>query len=329
MTTRRRSRWPMLLRLLLTALLVGFVLSRVHPRQAWAALQQAGWAGLLPVVLLLPINLGIQWVRWHFLVRTGGIPLGARESLKVMLAGLPLGLVTPGRMGEMGRGALVAGSHDAVAVAGLTVLEKTFNILGGTGLALAAMVLTGYGTAWKWGLIAGLYAGAVLVALHPFQLARLADRLAPRLPGRLGERIALLAGRFVDGWRRAGRRAALMVLFLSILQVAVALLQLTLAYLPAAGTGEALKVAGAWAVVLGAKYFLPVTVADLGVREGLAVLVFADRGLPASPALAAALLIYVVNVLLPALPGALLLARRPIPPAPASPSGQGVESLPG
>jgi len=303
----------LLLRLLLTLTLAVLVLTRVEPAAIWEALHSAGPAAVLPVVGLLPVNLGLQWVRWHLLVRTGRLGMGPGRSLAVLLAGMPLGLVTPGRMGELGRGAMVAGPHDAVAVAGLTVLEKSFNILGGVGLALAAMVLSGYGSAWKWGLIAGAYAGAVYIALHPSRLAGLVDRLAPRLPGGAAARAARLAQRLVEGWRLAGRRAALTVLALSVLQLAVVLAQFTLCYLTASGTGEALKTAGAWAVVLGAKYFLPITVADLGVREGLAVLVFADRALPTAPALATALLIYVVNVLLPALAGSLVLARQRSP----------------
>ena len=62
--------------------------------------------------------------------------------------------------------------------------------------------------------------------------------------------------------------------------------------------------------MLGAKHFLPITVGDIGVREGLALAVFADRQLLTSPALVAALLIYAVNVLAPALLGTLVLARR-------------------
>ena len=122
-------------------------------------------------------------------------------------------------------------------------------------------------------------------------------------------RTAELAGRFAQGWRLAGRRVALAAIAVSILQVTTVVIQFTICYLAVGSFSALTKVFGAWAVVLGAKHFLPVTLGDVGVREGLAVAIFADRALPTEAALVAALMIYLLNVLIPAGAGALVLAR--------------------
>jgi len=312
----------LVVRLALTVLLIWFVVSRIEPRQAAEAIGSSLPWGLLWVLLLLPVNLGLQWSRWFVLLRAADLPVSARASAAMMFGGFSLGFLTPGRLGELGRGSLVRGEHDAIAIAGLTVVERSLSLVGGVGVAILAMIIGGYGNWWKWSLIVLIYSGALWLALHPPRMVDLLRRVSPLLPAGLRERVTTGARRFVQGWHLAGRRATLTALLLSVLQVVVVLLQLTGVY-HASGTGAPLlTVLGAWAVVMGAKYFLPVAVGDIGVRESLAVLVFTDRNLPTAAAVGAALIIYLCNVLLPALAGtaAVVLGGGRGKPAPQSPS---------
>ncbi|MFO7767962.1 MAG: lysylphosphatidylglycerol synthase domain-containing protein [bacterium] len=298
------------IRLLVTGLFLAYALTRVDLQHAAESVSRTAWWGTAGAALLMLLNMGLQVFRWHLVAHAGGLGLRLPRSAAMVAAGFPLGLLTPGRMGELGRGMAVEGGHDALSVAGLTALERGFGMLGGLGLAAAAMVLSGYGEPWKWTLIGVLYASALALALSPRRLARLLGLAARLVPGRPGEWVEEMGARLLAGWRMAGRRAAVQVLLLSVVQVSVVIVQLSLCYLAAASGEPPLKVAGAWAVVLGAKYLLPVTVGDLGVREGLAVAVFTDRAMDPAPALLAALTIYLLNVLLPAAAGALVLARR-------------------
>ncbi len=295
-------------RLALTAVLIVFVLTRIEPEQAAEAIGSSLPWGPLWVLALLPLNLGLQWLRWYVLIRAANLPIAPGAALEMMFCGFGLGFPTPGRLGELGRGSLHRGEHDAVAVAGLTVVERSLALVGGVGVAALAMVLSGYGNWWKWGLIIILYSGAAWLALHPPLVVDLLRRTSPLLPGRIRDRVTDRARRFVQGWHLAGRRATLSALTLSVMQVAVVLTQLTGAYLAIGVPGATLKVLGAWALVMGAKYFLPVAIGDIGVRESLAILVFTDRNLPPAAAVGAALVIYLANVLLPALIGAFIIS---------------------
>jgi uncharacterized protein (TIRG00374 family) len=310
MSPRTRSALSFIVRFLITALLIAFVISRVDLQQVASDFRRVAWWGPVAAGMLVLVNIGLQWFRWHYLIRIGGLGLRPATSLRMLMAGLPMGLLTPGRMGELGRGAAVAGDHDAVVVAGLTALERSFSTLGSLGIAIAAMIASGYGTGWKWVVIAALYGGLAYTFFHPYRLAQWTTALLPVTPGALATRLRKLTARFLGGWELAGRKAALGVFTISVLQTATAIVQITICYMAAVGGASLLKVTGTWAVVLGAKHFLPVTVGDLGVREGLAVAIFANRNLPTSAALVAALLIYVINILSPSLIGALVLARR-------------------
>ena len=148
---RRRRRWAgFLLRLFFTLALLAFALTRIDLVDLAGDLGRSAWWGPVGAGLLLLVNLGLQWARWHLLARTGGLPLTPPGTLRMLLAGLALGLVTPGRMGEIGRGAVVPGDHDALSVAGLTALERAIGMLGALGLALGAMIASGYGHPGKW-----------------------------------------------------------------------------------------------------------------------------------------------------------------------------------
>ncbi len=298
------------LRAAITLGLLWFILSQVELEQVVSEFRSSAWWGPAGAAALMLVNLTLQWVRWHLVVIASRLGLTGRQTLKMMLAGLPLGLATPGRMGELGRGAAVEGTHDSVSIAGLTVLERGFSFAGSLGIAIVAMIVSGYGTGFKWAPILALYFLYLLAMLHPYQMAAWGRSLAPRLPGALGRRADSLGERLLKGWELAGRRAAIAVLLVSVLQTTVALFQMTICYLAVAGSAPFLKVFGAWAVVLGTKHFLPVTVGDIGIREGLAIAVFSNREMATSPAVVAALLIYVINVLIPSLVGVVVLARR-------------------
>ncbi len=309
MNARMRSLLVTLLRGVVTLLLLLYVASRVDLAQTLTDFRRAAWWGPAGAGLLMLVNIGLQWLRWHLLVRAGDLELPPSRSLIVLLAGYPLGLITPGRIGELGRGAVVSGTHDSVSVAGLTLLDHVYGLVGAVGVAWAGMIISGYGTAWQLAVLFVFYVALVYVALHPNRLVRWLKTLAPYLPAFIRERTEESAGRFAQGWRLAGRRVALAAIGVSILQITTVVVQFTICYLAVGSFSSLIKVVGAWAVVLGAKHFLPVTVGDVGVREGLAVAIFAHRALSTEAALVAALMIYVLNVLIPAGAGALVLAR--------------------
>ena len=310
MNDRTRTLLTTVVRTLVTLLLLLYVVSRVNLDQALVALRSTSWWGPAGAGLLTIVNIGLQWMRWHLLVRAGNLGLSPARSLKVLLAGYPLGLVTPGRIGELGRGAAVSGEHDSVAVAGLTLLDHAFGLVGVTAVAFFGIIASGYGSTWKWVIFLVLYAALVYVAVHPARLVNWTKALAPGLPLSIRDRVRELASRFAQGWRLAGRRVAIAAIAVSTLQFAVVVFQFTICYAAAVSVPGFIKVAGAWAVVIGAKYVLPITIGDVGVRESLAVAVFADRGLPTPAALVAALTIYLLNVIIPSSVGAVILTRK-------------------
>ncbi len=310
MNSRMRSLLGTLARIVITILLLVYVVKRVDLAAAATAVQRMAWWGLAGTSLLLLVNMGLQWLRWHILVRAGKLGLAPFQSLRILLAGLPLGLITPGRIGELGRGAVVAGEHDSVSVAGLTLLEHAYGLVGALTIAGIGIVISGYATYLSFAILLIFYAFVIYLALHPSKLVDWTKKISPVLPGPLGARTSELSSRFAQGWRLTGRKVAFTAMTISVVQVLVVVAQFTVCYMATAAHPSIVQVAGAWSVVIGAKYFLPITIGDVGVREGLAVAVFTNLGFPAPEALIASLTIYLVNVIFPSSIGAVILLRR-------------------
>jgi ubiquinone/menaquinone biosynthesis C-methylase UbiE/uncharacterized membrane protein YbhN (UPF0104 family) len=86
--------------------------------------------GLLLTMSFTLINIGLRWVRWHFLTRRVGANLTARESLLTYLATLPA-ILTPFYIGELIRAVLLGKKYPNIRsdIVGIWFLERSSDLL--------------------------------------------------------------------------------------------------------------------------------------------------------------------------------------------------------
>ena len=244
---------------------------------------------------LLPAALLIQWWKWRVLLRTSAPEISDAAVLHSLLAGFGLGLVTPGRLGEIGRGLVLPGRRMAATRLALCdrLLSASVTLLSGA--LCAAAVIPGAG-GWLLGAAAG--AGGT-AGCGWFLIRRLRRRPGwPELP----RQVPLRAW----GANLAGALTFNLVFFLQF-----HLLLLAAGPLPPA-------VVWSVPVVFALKTLLPISFLDLGVRESAAVAVLGPAGVDAAAALNASLLLCAVNVVIPGLPGLAVLGRGRWSPVPAA-----------
>ncbi len=293
------------------ALAVG-ALALLGERVAWEAL----WAsargarpGLIALALaLMPLNVGLETYRWHRLVRRVAPDVRYGESLAAVLSGYPLGLITPARLGDYLGRALSLRHGRKADLALLTFAERTATLAVILAAGLIALVpFIGMQTGAMrnaWLAVGAVGAAGTLALLVPLARPRLARRvLGVLLPGRrLREPLAVLD--------RFGPGDAAVLLALSAVRYGVFAGQfvlLVLAFERAAPLGAV--VVGV-ALVFFAKAAIPgVTLGDLGVREGAAVFFLGTLGVGGAAAFDAALALFGINLLLPALVGLPLVLR--------------------
>lgn len=282
---------------------------------AWSAIADAamavhtGWASV--ALALLPLNVGLEVYRFHRLLRVSGAGTAPRfgETLAAVVGAYPLGLLTPGRLGDYAGRAIYLRDYPASATAALTFAERTATLACCLGFGAAALPLwlvrPGVDAGWLWILPVAVAAalGLGTIVLHPRLAARLVAVVLPFR--RLRRAIAALAS--------ISAREARTLLALSALRYLVFTSQFVLlirAFAPAASwdPGNWGSAAAGVALVFFAKSAVPgATLGDLGVREGAAVYFLAAFG--GAAAFNASLGVFAINLLLPALVGLPLVVR--------------------
>jgi uncharacterized membrane protein YbhN (UPF0104 family) len=316
MTPQRRS---FLFRAALTVLTVGAVgYYAWHGRQYF----QGGWAwdwkwAFIAVALAPTLILG-RALKWWILARPLDASVTYPQSLRSYLGCLPLGVVSPGRLGEYARCFyLPQTAFHGMAGAGRVFLDNWTDMVGVlVWAALGYVSLTG-----SDGFLPAFLSVSLLLPLRFWM--RVGRRMVGAFPRLWGARDALLRGiprpDQLPPWSYgAALGSSVTVWGLEWLQAAALLRFLGNA------PPNFIALGGLLALVALANS-VQVTLAGLGVREGLAAYLLSNAGIDFRAALVAAFCQTLLNQLLPALAGLGVkpFAVGPFGPRAAKPQGAG------
>lgn len=295
-----------LFKLLLSFAILSYLVSHLQPRQLLATLRTAQPGALTLACGLLPLNLGLQFLKWHYLLRSASrASITPRHSFHSLMAGFPLGLLTPGRWGELGRAFFLPQLNERKTMV-LAAFEKVFDLHVSLVFGVFALLFLVNKNFLPQELLAPLLAllllsAALLVfAFQPAVLKRLARPFEKRAPAK---RSAL---------RVLGRLSRKNLTVLWLLSCGFALvysMQFVLLLRGFVDVSFMTGFAGVSAAFL-AKSLLPISLGDLGVREGAAAFFFARMGVSPQAAFDASLLLFLINLLTPSLLGMVLVWKH-------------------
>jgi uncharacterized protein (TIRG00374 family) len=207
-------RWQFWVGVLISAGLLWLALRNLHLGAVWEALRTANYWWLIPGVGIYFVGVWARAWRWHYLLR----PLKAIPTAKmfpIVTIGYMGNNIYPARAGEVLR-AYVLRREEGVAVSaslativierifdGVVMLMFVFFNLGAlarltndSGLAGSIQAVALWGTL-AFSVALGLF---LLAAMFPHQSLNLYHRMAaPRLPGRVRERVSKLVVSFWSG----------------------------------------------------------------------------------------------------------------------------------
>gem|GEM_PF-891027 len=302
-TTRPRFRRAVLaLKILASLVLLVSIGLFLEPQRVWGLLGELQSDSLVAVVVLSLIGLGIQWRKWQTLLAFVRPQTKGSESLISLLVGFSLGMVSPGRIGEVGRGlGLVLSSDSRAACMGVATADRLCSAAVTIGLGMIAFLMLAP--------VAGILAAAIVCAIA---------LIAYRWGG--GRR--LMAGD-APSWLR-GTRAGLFVnealralvtlpraLWLRSLGLSLAFQLLLCFQFHLLATNWMSSSAELWLgipLIFAAKTVLPIAFLDLGVREAASVFIFVKLNFDPAVGFNCALLLYAINVVLPAIIGTIAWA---------------------
>jgi hypothetical protein len=295
--------------ILLSALMLFLLYRQIRTQLAkgirfeWWPAQTAGY--FLLAVALLPVNIGIESFKWRTLVRTA-MPLSLVQSVRSVLSGIAASVITPNRIGEYpGRILALRKSRNTRLI--------SVSVLGACSQLLALMIAGLAGLLYWRGLHPGgpetvtLISAIVLVLLTGgFYFAF--ERWAARIERfRIFRRLRLLS-RLLHRFTPAEQWS---ILGISLLRFCVYTLQY---WLLLRWQGVALPLAAG--LLLCALFFwvmavIPsIALSEIGLRGTVSVYLFGAFSMNVAGITLAAFVLWGINLMLPALPGAVLLLRR-------------------
>ncbi len=303
MSERRRINKKLVLGIksLITLAAIGYLIHKIELSDIYEALISAQHRYILIAAALVPLNLGLQYLKWKSLTRLT-VEARGREILLSLMGGFALGLLTPGRVGEYGR-ALFIQKPGWKSLVGLTLYDKVTSLI-----LLACIGL--HSIAWFIADQKTLPVG-IFVLLNTLSLAILFLLLNPRILARMLYSFKCVWSKhprlyeLVCGIEHFKRWTASSVVGLAALQISVYLSQFVLlihaftrinlfhAYIAAAAT-------------MLTKTALPIAIADLGIRESAAVFYFGQLGVSHAAAFNASLLLFSINVFIPSMVGVVM-----------------------
>lgn len=304
MPISKRNRWIYWIKLLAGIALVVVLFQEINRRESiLSVLQETDLANILLCIMLLIPNIFLAFLKWRYLLRRRYQDTTSYEVFGSLLFGYTLGLVTPGRLGELARG-LFFTNKDRLIITGLNLLDKAANqivIFTLGGISLGFMILKQ--NIWEVkNILPLLLTGSLiiiiswLIILNPDKARRLLAFLNSKLPRKFN------FSTLISAYDQISLKDILVVVGLTLAWFIVIVLQyhiLVLAFTDAAFT-ESFQAVTA---MLFVKTLVPLTFGDLGIREGVSVFFYSQFGVSQAAVFNASLLIFLINFLTPALSG--------------------------
>jgi uncharacterized protein (TIRG00374 family) len=261
----------------------------------WRSVLEAdAWLFALALLLNVPV-VHLKVVRWRELLAGRGYHYPLGRSYAAVLSSLYLGMLTPGRVGDVLRVQYVKSEIDVPYAEGLavTVMDRFCDLY-----VLAAVVALGtvhFATALDSELVYVSWVAVAIAALAPtlFLFKGPADLLGRAL-GRLSARWHTSLSALLEALRALTRKAALVAIPLTVACFSINYLQGWLIAHAIRVDLSFVDVASLLATtsLLG---LMPISVSGVGVRELFLAVVFPALGFAAAQGVAFGLLVFVCN----------------------------------
>jgi uncharacterized membrane protein YbhN (UPF0104 family) len=280
-----------ILRILGAPLLLVIILLRVDLGEIAATFADIRSLPFIAAILLVPVNFAVLILKWRYLL-SASTQVTRGQLIRSVIGGFAFVLAAPGQVGEFSRALFIPG-ESKLRIVGLVAVDKV-TAFGIT--ILASMLSLGL---WQSGLIYGPFLIVlglfIWLVYRPRQVVAAVLKLARKLP--LKKKVF----HFLEGFRSLSTRRWIILLLMSLVYFCVYALQFYL--LLWAFEAVSLKAMVICFPLMMLVNSVPATIGGLGIREGAAVLFFSKFGVQESSALSAALLLFVINILLPGLCG--------------------------
>jgi uncharacterized protein (TIRG00374 family) len=297
--------------------ILALILSRLDLEATLKALAGVRFGYVFLALAASPLVFGLKTWRWRELLKIQGIAYSLGDAFLAFMAGLFLGLVTPGRLGEMGRALYLKQDLDVPVSEGLAnvLMDRLFDLYTILVLGSAGLVWFRLLPPWALAVIVAGTAGALLmpIALLSERLAAYGMHIVAALPfiRRRQAQLAEATTRFQLALRPLLSPHLIVPLLLTLLAYALFFAQMKLLAL-ALDLDVSLPYLAVCLSIAGVITLLPISFSGLGTRDAILIALFSPIGLPPEEAVAFSTLFFLVSYVASGSIGGLAWQLKPL-----------------
>lgn len=311
-TKTASKKWMLAVKLLVTIGIIILIFNKIRFTDIRAEFKDVSWLPLAAGIFMTIPNILIQHYKWRYLVHLLDPGISDSRIFTSLMCGFSIGLVTPGRLGELGKGVFIR-SQSKSQLTGMAIIDKILSLWA---LAVLGIISMFYLIEFKFAfsffskllflMISIVFVVLLLVLVFQPSFLRktihLSKRLAERAPFR--EKIYSL----ISASDYFKKHHFMPSFYFSMVFQFIILLQLFL-FVNAYADMVLPDAFMAGASAMFAKSLLPVAIMDLGIREGAVIFFFGKFGISASSAFNASITLFFTNVLIPGILGLFFLTK--------------------
>lgn len=279
-------------RIVLTIALLFFIFKKVDFNAVGQVLFTANKIYILSALFLVCVHVFFKSHKWYLLAKELHSDNTFWDAMRSYLRGTSLAIITPSRIGELGR--VVGMKGDKLQLGSLTFVDKIselwivifFVLLGGQRL------LAGFNPIFIILVLA-------VILLFLYQFRRLNNTITRFVPFEFLKNI--LRGFTLVSWPLSN-----IILILSFLTMSVYFLQAYL-LLSAFHPVAVITILMVFPLILLTN-LVPITIGSLGIREGVAIYLLSQFGIPAAIAVSVSLLLFLFDTVIPGVLGSLFFS---------------------
>lgn len=312
-------RWA--LRLIGPVILVVVLLRLPEPGKLWELVKSVHALPLVAALALNVVPLYLKALRWSLQLKTRGIDYPTKKSTVSLGASLYLGMLTPGRVGDVVRVQYLRHEANVPYAEGLAsiVLDRLMDLYVLAGFVAVAVAHYGTKLDERLRIVSWIMVGATIVLPALLFIPGLAEKMLHVVYKRMSKEASDSGWpRFLEGVRSAARGALLPCFLLTVAAFVVGYFQ---GWLAARAMDLDLSFYECVCLIAVQSFMglLPISVSGVGVREAFYAAVFPAIGFTAEQGTAFGLLVFFVVYVALVGVGAIAWQVRPPPTGPTTP----------
>jgi len=305
-----KKSWQGILRFAVTILVLFILILHVGKiEEIGQALLDIRISFVILTFFLMSLNIYVQYKKWLYILRIYYNDISRLDVFGSILGGFTLGLITPGRLGELGR-SLFLRHLDKWHVTGLTFLDKTFSnlVVFFTG-CLAFYYLFKYPFDLSFYVLVPFSIIVITIWIFLFFIFQNPLKIYCTLIN-LEKRFSLIKklDPLIQSLEKVEKKNIQIIFIYSLVFYGIVFLQF-LILVEAFSSYPVLPTMSAIVATMFSKTLLPISFGDLGIREGAAIYFLNKVNVLKIHAFDASLLLFVINILIPSTIGMFLIPR--------------------